>query len=114
ILSAGTRTRPPFWVVSARMALPSGAASAAARSRSTSSAVASVSTTSSRGMDCMPILTSTILPLVGFALVRRARPAADAAPGEPRDELLGRLFGDRAKCAEPVPRADLGHAEEPD
>src|ERR1700753_2032858 len=114
ILSAGISTRPPFWVVSARTDLPSAAASAAIRSRSTSSAVASVSTSSSRGMDCMPILTSTFLPWVGLALVRRARPAADAAPGEPRDELLGRLLGDRAERAQPVTGADLGHAEEPD
>jgi len=42
-LSAGTSTRPPFWVVSAKMALPSAAASAADRPRSISSAVASVS-----------------------------------------------------------------------
>src|ERR1700729_364737 len=114
ILSAGTRTRPPFWVESARMALPSAALSAAARSRSISSAVASVSTTSSRGIDCIPILTSTILPLVGFGLVGGARPAADAAPGESRDELLGGLLGDRAERAQPVPRADLRHAEEAD
>ena len=112
ILSAGIRTRPPFWVESAKMALPSVALSAAARSRSISAAVASVSTTSSRGIDCIPILTSTILPLVGFALVGRARPAADAAPGESRDELLGGLLGDRAERDQPVPGADLRHAEE--
>src|ERR1700750_1366814 len=110
ILSAGIRTLPPFCVVSAKIALPSGAARAAARSRSTSSAVASVSTTSSRGMDWIPILTSTVplsvlwpfwfgLVLVGFALVGSAGPAADAPPGQPRDQLLSRLLRDRAERA---------------
>src|ERR1700761_3328475 len=123
ILSAGTRTLPPFCVLSARIALPPGAASAAARSRSTSSAVASVSTTSSRGMDWMPILTSMVplsvlwAPLwsgLVLALVGSAGPAADAAPGQPRDQLLGRVLRDRAERAQPVPRADLGHADHAD
>src|ERR1700743_1235964 len=48
--------------------------------------------------------------------VRRRRPRAAAGParGGPRDELLGRLLGDRAERAQPVTGADLSHAEEPD
>src|SRR6516162_5776251 len=112
ILSAGIRTRPPFWADSVRSPGPSGPRSAASRSRSISAAVASVSTTSSRGMDWIPILTSTLLlisPLVGGA-----GPAADPAPGQAGHQLLGCLLGDRPQRAEPVPGADLGHADEAD
>src|SRR4030088_878096 len=41
-----------------------------------------------------------------------ARPAADASPGEPGEKLLGGLLGYRAIGAEPVPGADLSHADQ--
>src|SRR6202035_2102348 len=82
----------------------------------------------------MPILTSTALlcvpkPLCAKTLVcqnpgsrknlkswklplARHRPAADAAPGQPGDQLLRLVLGDGPVVAEPVPRADLGHADQ--
>jgi len=41
-------------------------------------------------------------------------PAADAAPGQPGDKLLGGFPWDGTDRAEPVPGAHLGHAEQPD
>src|ERR1700683_4199259 len=42
----------------------------------------------------------------------RAGPAADTAPGEPRQQLLGGVLGYRPAGTEPVPGAHLGHADQ--
>src|SRR5512135_2907497 len=78
-------------------------------SRCTSSAETVVSSTSSRWMDWIPILTST-------ALLSSAgtRPAADAAPGQPGHQLLGSVLGNGPVGAQPVGGADPGHADQPD
>src|SRR5437763_12160879 len=60
----------------------------------------------------MPILTSPSIPPAGSVLA--AGPAADAAPGQPGHQLLGRLARDVIPGAEPVPRGDLGHADQAD
>src|SRR5215469_3469468 len=117
-------------------------ASAAVRARSTSSAVVSVSTMSSRGADWIPILTSTTIlsaaipsrdacdsPARNYFMNRCARstrrhpdyrtgspgerPAADAAPGQPAQQLLRGILGDIPAGAHPVPGADVGHSDEP-
>ena len=46
--------------------------------------------------------------------VLAAGPAADAAPGQPGHQLLGGLARDVIPGAEPVPRGDLGHADQAD
>src|SRR5215469_6172928 len=101
-------TVPPL--SSARVKTPPPV-TAAARMRWTSSADEDVSTTSSRGAHCTPILTSTpLLPAAGLASAGE-RPAADPAPRQPGEKLLGGVLGDRPAAAEPVPGADLCHAD---
>src|SRR6202046_2263508 len=101
-----------------------------ARSRSWAETL--VSTTSSRGMFWIPILTSTMLLYSvpartlgesscypGLAPARggcsaAARQATDTTPGQPGYELLRGVLGDGAVGAEPVCRADLGHPDQAD
>src|SRR5215469_7695913 len=61
----------------------------------------------------MPILTSTDL-LSGTRVIDRQRPATDASPGQPGDELLGGILRDLLVRAQPVPGADLGHSDKSD
>src|SRR3569833_1731734 len=111
--------------------MPSGSLSASETACSTSSADREVSTTSSLGTDCTPILTCTsflrdasfppytasgvITGTMSCPPVRRsggARESADTAPGQAGDEVLGRFLGDRAALRQPVAGADLGHADQ--
>src|SRR5581483_2712076 len=63
----------------------------------------------------MPILTSMLPPRPWVTRsVLGPRPAADTAPGEPGDHLLGGLTGDVPVAAQPVPGAHLGHADHRD
>src|SRR5215469_4335184 len=105
-------------------------AKAEANARSISSGDESVSTTSSRGIDWIPILTSTAFLSVsvlgatghraagagavvfGTAVLTGPRPAADPPPRQPRDQLLGGVLGDHLVRAEPERGADLGHADQ--
>src|SRR5690606_22871183 len=129
--ATGTTTRLPFTSVMANT--PRSAARAFLISSSTWSADRSVSTTSSRCTERTPILISIVLPFNGAEPPhrrrsgrkkrRRSRPAnglsrtrktADAAPGEPRHQLLGRVLGDGAVLGDPVAGAHLRHADQPD
>src|SRR5882724_10476428 len=110
--------------------------SALARERSISSGDALVSSTSSRGIDWIPILTSTVLLSVlvlgtaglgtaglgttglgtaglGAAVFTRPWPAADPPPRQPGYELLGGVLGDLMARAEPEGGTGLGHADQP-
>src|SRR5215210_4849378 len=84
---------------------------------STSSTVSLVSSTTSRGACCTPILTSMGLSslLVGVLLVGQGV-AADAAPGQARDQGRGVTLLDTGRGAgrlgQPEPGADLGHSHQ--
>src|SRR5215210_7669464 len=88
---------------------------------STSSTVSLVSSTTSRGACCTPILTSMGLSsvlvgvLVGVLLVGQGV-AADAAPGQARDQGRGVTLLDTGRAArrlgQPEPGADLGHSHQ--
>src|SRR6516225_7813904 len=87
--------------------------SAVIRERSTSSGDEGVSTTNSRVMDWMPILTSTlVLSLVRGGRLAGPRPAADPPPGQPGHQLLRGILGDLAIGAQPVSGTDLGHSHQ--
>src|ERR1700733_7539099 len=65
----------------------------------------------------MPILISTALLSAteaspGPGGSGRAGPAADTAPGEPGQQLLGGVLGYRPAGTEPVPGTHLGHANQ--
>ena len=88
------------------------------------SAVASVSTTSSRGMDWMPILTSTadllcarpghgLCAVSGFLSVVRGQPLMPRQASRATSCSAASL-GMASSRAQPVPGADLGHAQQPD
>src|SRR5687768_9036968 len=103
-------TRRPLVSVSARTPSPP---TASVICFSTDAASASVSTTSSREACWMPILTSMEVPSVllwEWSVVPRV--AADAPPGEPGDQGGGVLAAHLVVLGEPVPGADLGHADQ--